>query len=57
VLPHEQSDDREAAGLLVEIDPGQHVDVVLHWQQWTLETPALAAVARAIREAAAQHLL
>jgi LysR family transcriptional regulator (chromosome initiation inhibitor) len=57
VLPHEQSDDREAAGLLVELDPGQHVDVVLHWQQWTLQTPALQAVADAIRDAAARHLL
>lgn len=57
VLPHEQSDDREAAGLLVELDPGQHVDVVLHWQQWTLQTPALEAVAAAIRDAAARHLL
>jgi LysR family transcriptional regulator (chromosome initiation inhibitor) len=57
VLPHEQSDDREAGGLLVELDPGQHVDVVLHWQQWTLQTPALEAVAGAIRDAAAQHLL
>jgi len=57
VLPHEQSDGREAEGLLVELDPGQHVDVVLHWQQWTLRTPALEAAARAIREAAARHLL
>ncbi|MCW2840702.1 MAG: Chromosome replication initiation inhibitor protein [Aeromicrobium sp.] len=57
VLPREQTDAREAAGLLVELDPGQHVDVVLHWQQWALDSPALAAVAGAIRDAAAQHLL
>lgn len=57
VLPHEQSDEREAAGILVELDPGQHVDVVLYWQQWTLQTPALEAVATAIREAARQHLI
>jgi len=57
VLPHEQSADRERAGVLVELDPGQHVDVVLHWQQWTLRTPALEAVAAAIRVAAADHLL
>ncbi len=56
VLPPEQSDDRLARGLLVELDPGQHVDVVLHWQQWTLHTPALEAVAAVIRDAAAQHL-
>ena len=57
VLPHEQSDEVERQGGLVELDPGQHVDVVLHWQQWTLRTPALEAVAAAVRSAAAQHLL
>jgi LysR family transcriptional regulator (chromosome initiation inhibitor) len=57
VLPYEQSAERERHGLLVEVDPGQHVDVVLHWQQWTLRTPALEAVAAAIREAAIGHLL
>lgn len=57
VLPHEQSDEREAAGVLVELDPGQHIDVVLYWQQWTLQTPALEAVATAIREAARHHLI
>nr|MCW2728207.1 Chromosome replication initiation inhibitor protein [Aeromicrobium sp.] len=57
VLPFEQSSEREDRGLLVEVDPGHHVDVVLHWQQWTLQTPALEAVAAAIRGAAAEHLL
>ena len=46
-----------APGRLVELDPGRHVDVVLHWQQWTLRTPALERVAAAIRTAAADHLL
>ncbi|KQX72547.1 LysR family transcriptional regulator ArgP [Aeromicrobium sp. Root472D3] len=57
VLPHEQSDEPERRGGLVELDPGQHVDVELHWQQWTLQTPALEAVAAAVRAAAADHLL
>ncbi|MCW2769351.1 MAG: Chromosome replication initiation inhibitor protein [Aeromicrobium sp.] len=57
VLPPEQSAEREAAGVLVELDPGAHVDVTLHWQQWTLQTPALEAVATAIRDAAAKHLI
>lgn len=56
VLPPEQSQEREAAGELVAFDPGRHVDVVLHWQQWTLQTPALEAVAEVIRAAAEQHL-
>lgn len=57
VLPYEQSAEPERLGRLVEIDPGQHVDVVLHWQQWTLRTPALERVAAAIKSAAADHLL
>ena len=56
MLPKEQSEQQERAGLLVDIDPGRHVDVTLHWQQWSLRTPALEATARAIREAAAEHL-
>jgi LysR family transcriptional regulator (chromosome initiation inhibitor) len=57
VLPYDQSVEPERRGRLVEIDPGQHVDVVLHWQQWTLQTPALERVAAAIMRAAADHLL
>jgi LysR family transcriptional regulator (chromosome initiation inhibitor) len=56
MLPKEQSEPREAAGLLVNFDPGRHVDVTLYWQQWALQTPALEATARAIREAATDHL-
>ena len=56
MLPDEQSVDAEAGGHLVEIDPGQHVDVTLHWQQWTVRTPSLDAVADAVRRAAAAHL-
>ncbi len=56
MLPKEQSEAPERAGLLVDIDPGRHVDVTLYWQQWTLQTPALEATAQAIRDAAAEHL-
>lgn len=56
MLPREQFEEPERAGLLVDIDPGHHVDVTLYWQQWTLQTPALEATAEAIRQAAADHL-
>jgi LysR family transcriptional regulator (chromosome initiation inhibitor) len=56
MLPRQQSERRERAGRLVDLDPGRHVDVTLHWQQWTLQTPALEATARAIAAAAAEHL-
>lgn len=56
MLPREQSEELERNGQLVDLDPGQHVDVTLHWQQWTLQTPALEATAQAIKRAAAEHL-
>ncbi|WP_456698377.1 LysR family transcriptional regulator ArgP [Aeromicrobium sp. P5_D10] len=56
MLPRQQSADAELAGQLVELEPGRHVDVTLHWQRWALTTPALEAVEAAIRAAAADHL-
>jgi LysR family transcriptional regulator (chromosome initiation inhibitor) len=56
MLPDQQTEGWEAAGTVVDIDPGHHIDVILHWQQWTLHTPALDAIAAAIRSAAALHL-
>ncbi|WP_425956598.1 LysR family transcriptional regulator ArgP [Xylanimonas sp. McL0601] len=57
LLPAEDSEAAEAAGELVDLDPGLHVDVELHWQQWSLRTPVLDAVATAIRAAARAALL
>ncbi len=57
LLPAEDSAKAERAGELVDLDPGRHVDVELHWQQWSLRTPVLDAVAHAIRSAAATSLL
>ncbi|QAY71943.1 LysR family transcriptional regulator ArgP [Xylanimonas protaetiae] len=57
LLPHEDSAEAEAAGNLVDLDPGRHVDVELHWQQWSLRTPVLDAVAAAVRQAARAALL
>ncbi len=41
---------------LVCVDLRRHLDVVLHWQQWTLHTPVLDSIAEAVRAAAAEHL-
>jgi len=38
------------------LEPGRTVDVVLYWQQWRLRSPALDAVAEAVREAARRRL-
>jgi LysR family transcriptional regulator (chromosome initiation inhibitor) len=41
---------------LVELDPDGATDVVLHWQQWRLHSPALDRVAEAVRAAALEAL-
>jgi LysR family transcriptional regulator, chromosome initiation inhibitor len=45
-----------AVGSLVEIAPGHHLDVPLHWQCWRMESTALTALTGAVREAAARAL-
>lgn len=44
------------AGSLLEITPGGHVDVPLHWQQWRLRSPALERLTAAIVAAARAEL-
>ncbi|HEY5320245.1 MAG TPA: LysR family transcriptional regulator ArgP [Galbitalea sp.] len=56
MVPDQQSASGLGDGTLVDFDPDRHIDVTLHWQQWTLRTPALDAIADAIRTAAAEHL-
>lgn len=46
-----------AAGRLVELIPGSARDVPLHWQFARRTAPALAPLTRALRAAAARHLL
>jgi LysR family transcriptional regulator (chromosome initiation inhibitor) len=41
---------------LVDLAPDRPADVPLYWQQWKLDSPALAAVAEAVAEAAAAAL-
>jgi LysR family transcriptional regulator (chromosome initiation inhibitor) len=56
LLPDAQSAHLECTGELVNIDPGAHVDMPLYWQQWSLHSPLVAAVAHAIAAAATVHL-
>jgi LysR family transcriptional regulator (chromosome initiation inhibitor) len=46
-----------AAGTLVNLAPDQHMDVPLFWQQWKLDSPALAAAAAAIVSTATATLI
>lgn len=57
VLPVQQCLGPLAAGELVELAPGEPVDVPLHWQRWNLASPTLDAVSEAVRRAAGAALL
>ena len=56
MIPDAQSGPHRAAGTLVDLPEGPPVDVPLYWQQWKLDSPALAAVAEAVARAAATAL-
>lgn len=52
MLTVQQAEDGVRAGDVVELGPDATVDVALYWQQWSVATPALDAVARAVQAAA-----
>jgi LysR family transcriptional regulator (chromosome initiation inhibitor) len=56
MIPEPQAASALAAGALVDLAGGRRVDVTLYWQQWKLDSPALAAVAGAVARAAARAL-
>ena len=48
MIPRSQLTSRPAAMSLVDLAPDLALDVPLYWQQWRLDSPALAAVAEAV---------
>ena len=56
MVPEMQAAPLLRAGRLVNFAPSRSVDVPLYWQQWKLDSPALAAVAGAVMETAAGAL-
>jgi LysR family transcriptional regulator (chromosome initiation inhibitor) len=56
MLPVAQAEPRLRAGTLVLLDAKRVADVPLYWQQWKLDSPALAATAAAVARAAAAAL-
>jgi LysR family transcriptional regulator (chromosome initiation inhibitor) len=56
MMPDLQSADAESRGELVDLEPGNHLDVTLYWQQWSLDTPVLSAISAAIHAAARKAL-
>lgn len=56
MLPDAQAAPYRSAGTLVDLAADRPVDVPLYWQQWKLDSPALAAVADAVTATAARTL-
>ncbi|MEU1011947.1 LysR family transcriptional regulator ArgP [Streptomyces sp. NPDC005890] len=56
LVPEVQAGPLLDEGRLVVLAPGEWMDVTLHWQQWKLDSPALAALAEAVTETAARAL-
>ncbi|MEU6471360.1 LysR family transcriptional regulator ArgP [Streptomyces massasporeus] len=56
LVPEPQADPLLRDGRLVGIAPGRPVDVPLYWQQWKLDSPALAQVADTVTATAAGTL-
>lgn len=46
MVPEVQADPLLRTGRLVRLAPKRWVDAPLYWQQWKLDSPALAAVTR-----------
>ncbi|MFS4094436.1 LysR family transcriptional regulator ArgP [Streptomyces sp. AF1A] len=56
MVPEVQADPLLDEGRLVLLAPDAWMDVTLHWQQWKLHSPALAALADAVTATAAEAL-
>lgn len=56
MVPRAQAEPRLRSGALLRLDPRRGIDVPLYWQQWKLDSPALAAIAAAVAETAAEAL-
>ncbi len=56
LVPEAQAEPLLRAGVLVPLAPDRPVDVPLYWQQWKLDSPALAALAQAVVATAAEAL-
>jgi LysR family transcriptional regulator (chromosome initiation inhibitor) len=56
LVPEVQAEPLLRTGRLVPLAPERTVDVPLYWQQWKLDSPALAALAEAVVATAAEAL-
>ncbi|MEU6091998.1 LysR family transcriptional regulator ArgP [Streptomyces sp. NPDC047085] len=56
MVPEAQARPLLREGRLVRLAPDASMDVALYWQQWKLDSPALAALAEAVTATAAEAL-
>ncbi|MFJ4623182.1 LysR family transcriptional regulator ArgP [Streptomyces sp. NPDC088812] len=56
MVPETQSERLLTGGHLLSLAPDRPLDVPLYWQQWKLDSPALASVADAVARTAAEVL-
>ena len=56
MVPEAAAAERIAAGALVEVRAGRHLDVPLYWQHWALRTPMLDDLTERVVRAAAAAL-
>ncbi|MCX5193278.1 LysR family transcriptional regulator ArgP [Streptomyces sp. NBC_00249] len=56
LVPEAQAEPLLRTGALVPLEVGRPMDVPLYWQQWKLDSPALATVARVVADAAREAL-
>lgn len=56
MVPEVQAGPLLESGRLTPLAPGRFLDVPLYWQQWKLDSPALATVADAVAATAAEAL-
>jgi LysR family transcriptional regulator (chromosome initiation inhibitor) len=56
LVPEAQARPLLREGRLVRLAPNASMDVALYWQQWKLDSPALAVLAQAVTATAAQAL-
>ncbi len=56
LLPDQQCLSDIESGQLIEIAPDLHVEIPLYWQRWTLDSPLLENLTKAIKEVAAREM-
>ena len=57
MLPDAHAAAALESGELVDLAPGRHLDVPLHWQQWNLRSSLIDAVAEEVRAEARRVLI